>query len=109
MQRKQVEIEMADGTKQAVSMRQITRGERKKLTVEVMPPEFKANDAESIQVKTDKWEDYREKLVMTCIESPATLKTSEGISILLDSEFNKLFVVAGELNPQAPSEVTEKK
>lgn len=102
-----VEIEGADGKPCQVGMKQITRGERKKLRIMLLPAEFNPND-ENTKINTEKFEAYNDQLVLSSIESPEALRSVAALEALPDSSFQKLTRVANELNPQV-TEAIEKK
>ena len=106
--RKDVPIELADGNAIAVGLKQITRGDRRRLTVLIFPPEFNPNATQEIKIGTDKYVEYQEQLVLASMEPNTHIKDVAALQALPDHSFNKLFRVADELNPQT-TEGTEKK
>lgn len=105
---KTVEIEMADGTKQAVTLRRILRKEKRELNKLIAPKEINTQ-GQDITVNTDKWEEYREKYLSITIKTPEKLKDINVLQELPDTEFNTLFLASQELNGEVKAENTEKK
>ena len=107
MMEKTVEVDMADGTKQSVTLRRILRKERKVLNKIIAPKEFVPSV--EFKVEFDKWEEYRAQLIVTAVKSPETFKHVEFLDNLPDQSFNALFNAAQEINGESNSESTEKK
>jgi phosphoribosyl-dephospho-CoA transferase len=105
---KVMEIELADGTKQAVTLRRILRKEKRLINSLIAPKEINTQ-AKDVTVNTEKWEEYREKYLSLTIKSPESLKDVAALQELPDMEFNALFVAAQELNGEIGQEATEKK
>jgi len=106
MLEKQVEIELADGSKIPVVIRRILRSEKRKLWSIVAPKEVDSQNP-SFNVNFEKFEDYREQCLLVAIVSPASLKSLEAIQNLPDSSFDILSSAFGEINSVGPA--TEKK
>lgn len=105
---KTVEIELADGTKQPVTLRRILRKEKRELNKLIAPKEINTQ-GQDITVNTEKWEEYREKYLSITIKSPDKFKDVAALQELPDTEFNSLFIASQELNGEIKPETTEKK
>jgi len=105
---KTVEIEMADGTKQAVTLRRILRKERRELNKLIAPTDINTQNPE-FKVNYEKWEDYREKYISIAVKTPDKFKQIAIIQELPDTSFNELFTAAQDVNGEIKPENIEKK
>jgi hypothetical protein len=105
---KTVEIELADGTVEHITLRRILRKERRELNKMIAPKEVSAQN-QDFRVEYDKYEEYREKYISMGIKHPEKYKQVAELQSLPDFAFNQLFEAMKELNGENNPEATEKK
>ena len=108
MLEKTVGIELADGKEIAVTIKRITRREKREISKTLDLKNFNANDPQFV-VDYQKWEDFKEQYVLAAIKDPIALKTMDAVQTLPDISFNTLFIATQEVNGDIAQEMTEKK
>jgi len=108
MMEKTVEIELADGQKETVTLRRLLRRERRDLNKMIAPADINTQNP-GYKVNYEKWEDYREKYITITVKTPEKFKQLKEVQELPDVSFNALFTVAQEVNGELSQDKTEKK
>ena len=107
---KVVSVKYPDGSEHTITVGAITRKQRKDLNLLVLPPKFNQKDADNgtLMVDATNLEEFKDRLVTYATKA----KVGVELGSLDESEFDKLFDAAQELNPGAnikQRESTEKK